>query len=118
MSAKHTPGPWAYYGGERWVGSATEKSLLYCADVHADAPGYRGNVCDIQSADHISGITRAEAAANARLIAAAPDLLEALYAVLDDVEDLDMYPSNAVGREAGAFDLVVAAIAKATGEAA
>jgi hypothetical protein len=57
----------------------------------------------------------AEAEANARLIAAAPDLLEALQAVLNDCHDLDMVPSNERGRDIGAFDMAVAALAKAEG---
>ncbi|HDA7260228.1 TPA: hypothetical protein O5T62_002833, partial [Staphylococcus aureus] len=38
---------------------------------------WRGYVASVQSCDHIDGITREEAEANARLIAAAPDLLKA-----------------------------------------
>ena len=79
MSAKHTPGPWLVRG---------KQSIR----------GFKGEY--IASANWNNG------AANARLIAAAPDLLIALREVLS-VADRKTYE----------FDLARAAIALATGEA-
>ena len=79
----HTPGPWVANGEVHEVKEASGKSLLlYCAGIvlgDDDPRGWRGYIASVQSADHIgNGITREEAEANARLIAAAPGLLAAL----------------------------------------
>ncbi|HDA7126277.1 TPA: hypothetical protein O5T86_001281 [Staphylococcus aureus] len=76
-AGKHSPGPWVVNGEVREVGAdGGEKHRLYCADIVLGAE-WRGYVASVQSCDHIDGITREEAEANARLIAAAPDLLKA-----------------------------------------
>ncbi len=103
MSAhKHTPGPWHSTG--RYVGSGHAKmNICECSDnsgCWSNAP---------------------EAVANARLIAAAPELLEACMAMLewDDREKdhaVDFYAGMDLCR--AAFDKARAAIAKATGEPA
>lgn len=78
----HTPGPWVVNGEVREVGAdGGEKHRLYCADIVLGAE-WRGYVASVQSCDHIDGITREEAEANARLIAAAPDLVKALESAL------------------------------------
>lgn len=100
---KHTSGPWNLLGEIKWVGDDDTKYRLYCGVVGADGP-YRGEICGIQSADHIAGVNREEAEANGRLIAAAPDLLEALKGLLSTA---DIH--SGWGEEA------VAAIAKAEG---
>lgn len=112
MSTKHTPGPWSLQGDITLVGdpySKTGQHALYCAEIrHPDSGGC---VCTIQSADHVdTGITRETAEANARLIAAAPDLLDALQAMLTHMgmdEDDWNKPT---------FNKARAAISKATGE--
>ena len=70
---KHTPGPWT--------------AIAEICDVDGrdfqvveirEAGDFRGGICRLQSAEHIGGIDAAETLANGALIAAAPDLLEAL----------------------------------------
>ena len=93
MSAKHTPGPWrsrnrlgsGNWKDERSIGVESFEWII--ADVCGDI-------------DHTD-----EARANARLIAAAPDLLEALADLVE----------NGLGTEA--VKRARAAIAKARGEA-
>lgn len=80
---KWTPGPWLMAGEVKLVGSKESCDLLYCGDVRPAVPvgSYRGEICHIQSADHIcQGIRIEEARANAHIIAAAPELYEALVA--------------------------------------
>ena len=77
MSDLHTPGPWVATGEVKRVTG----DHLWCGEVRpAVTPaGYRGCVAEIQSCAHLSGgITNVEAAANAKLIAAAPVLLAQL----------------------------------------
>lgn len=78
--SKHTLGPWKVDSRIAIVGdlySRQGQHALYCADITRESGGL--SICGIQSQDHCdSGITRDEAAANARLIAAAPELVEAL----------------------------------------
>lgn len=87
----HTPGPWSYIGN----GDVVAKSDKYC-----------GGEKDIAS---VFLTVNDEDEANARLIAAAPDLLEALKDMLDGHEDA------CTGYGEGAADKARAAIAKATG---
>lgn len=84
MSAKHTPGPWVF-------------------DTSNDGESVKasnGNyiIEDVYHADYVSGST-----ADRRLIAAAPDLLEALEKALPDLSGQDLLRARA-------------AIAKATGQ--
>lgn len=84
---KYTPGPWTTY-------------LNTMDDViirKMNAAGYE--VCVIAKGAKYK---------DARLIAAAPDLLDALYMVLDDPDALDGRPRT--------YECVREAIAKATGE--
>ena len=103
MEAKHTPGPWYVLTQPRYNGLSirfktgdSDRPIVPIAIVNGR---YSGN--------HPYGSSDA----NARLIAAAPELLYALQAVLDDVQDIDNDSclSVGVGRQ------VRAAIAKATG---
>jgi hypothetical protein len=70
----HTPGPWAYATGEDWDGAhVTDKNGRIVADCQGcDMPGASGEV----GTD--------EAMANARLIAAAPEMLAALEELCAD----------------------------------
>jgi hypothetical protein len=117
MSAtKHTAGTWKARGGG-YNSTPREKNradmMDWCSGVDAEVPftetdGSRG---DIQTVASCRGRTLDEAEANARLIAAAPDLLDALRLL---VELLDR------GQPPGNDDLeqAHAAIAKATGGSA
>lgn len=99
MSA-HTPGPWRYLPEN---GSPTTGQHM----IAGGKPGYLAEVRDCGSGD---------IKANARLIAAAPDLLEALRATLRCLEWHEQ--RHGVGMDAKAVKDARAAIAKATGEAA
>lgn len=97
MNTKHTPGPW------EWDGS------VWNYDSENEAPWL------VQSgSDHrvfvLLGSIKANKEADARLIAAAPELLEALQMLVADFGD---YPASE--RPCLAFDKARAAIAKATG---
>jgi hypothetical protein len=74
MSNAHTPGPWVLEI-RKGLGEACRDATV----AEIGTPGkYRGNVAYLQSAEHIDGIAKDELIANARLIAAAPDMLAAL----------------------------------------
>ncbi len=87
--SKHTPGPWV----------AVARTNAY---IDIEAPEQHG-----YSAKKVASTSFTNHEANARLIAAAPDLLNALVMVLDDPNALDGRPRTA--------EVVRAAIAKATG---
>lgn len=92
MNAQHTPGPW-----EVWPNSQNGQ---LCISHHETQSNLQRAVCEVDRMD----------AANARLIAAAPDLLAALEAALKDLKALTAWDqTSAVSRQAHA------AIAKATG---
>jgi hypothetical protein len=73
----HTPGPWIV---EKALGK--RGAVCYLNIVQGDISTYRGAVAGLMDAEHIGGVTKAERDANAILIAAAPDLLEACQTVL------------------------------------
>jgi hypothetical protein len=72
-----TPGPWRV---EEACGSNGQ--VCFVTIVQHGVPLYRGSVATVTDAEHMGGITVAERNANACLIAAAPDLLEACQTVL------------------------------------
>ena len=92
-NASHTPGPWK---------SRPENKGSWTAVVHA-AGGECIAVCSSGSADNH---------ANARLVAAAPELLEALQFCLDQM-DPDRHTVERIDK---AMDRAYAAIAKAEGK--
>ena len=89
MSAKHTPGPWVVR--ESSCGSVGTASMLI-AMAYGDDP-------DCKADDRM--------AANARLIAAAPELLGALKAICDEQDANEGYATPAT------YDAARAVIAKA-----
>jgi hypothetical protein len=97
----HTPGPW------------TDESIGKDAMVSTHAEADRAMMIDCTR----SGCRIKEDQANARLIAAAPDLLEALNRAADTFSDLRKY-FGILGKDVTAWELAEgdarAAIAKAT----
>lgn len=94
MEAKHTPGPWEIEpsddGQSHWIVPAASNGRGWVGDRYMRVSG----PIDIH---------------DARLIAAAPDLLAAACQALEDCADLMATPAG---------DALAAAIAKATGSAA
>lgn len=111
MSSKHTPGPWALESVQTSVGSCHKIGPFPSA-------GVRKQVHACVYADQLrlglddESPIAVELLANARLIAAAPELL-AVARLVDDVADrVDHEPDSALGQ---LVDAARAAIAKATG---
>lgn len=108
-AASHTPGPWI-------LGADGEKIITNYRDEHGNMTeanwlkgGWAKSVCTIR---HGNWMARGEPESNARLIAAAPDLLAALKALqLQALQSSVNNPANEWGMEALA--LAHAAIAKA-----
>lgn len=96
MSAKHTPGPWSL---------AESKVFMYQTLIMAN-----GNSAPI--ATLYGSLTDCENGRNARLIAAAPDLLEALHAIVSSLSDND---EEGLIEHSEQIIAARAAIAKATG---
>jgi type VI protein secretion system component VasF len=92
---KHTQGPWT---GR----TALDSDGLTCKIVVEDASG--ANICEVSPHGH----SQMKGESNARLIAAAPDLLEVVQAMAN----FDGRNNNAALKE-----MARAAIAKATGQA-
>jgi hypothetical protein len=115
----HTPGPWAYCGADRGgcscmtvMGEDHPIATVTSGDWGDDYPSLRltGGSLDrgveaYMEQTTYGNVPEAVAKANARLIAAAPDLLEALKAVTQSTE----WPTM----ERDTQDAVLAAIAKA-----
>jgi len=80
MSNAHTPAPWVLEI-RKGLGEACRDATV----AEIGTPGkYRGKVAYMQSAEHIDGLGREELIANARLISAAPDMLEVLQRLVRD----------------------------------
>jgi hypothetical protein len=95
--AKHTPGPWSVGEGTPDIAIITDKVLVAMVTNDEDSP------CEDD-----------EQMANARLMAAAPELLEACEAALLLAGDDDL-PDNGGYNGAAITDQIRAAIAKAEG---
>jgi hypothetical protein len=99
----HTPGPWMLH---------SEGSMRACDGRHQSHEG-----CRTLAEAEIVGIPRSEAEANARLIAAAPELLAALHqavAIIRVFVDVDDTRWSHL-RDAAELQAIEAAIAKAEG---
>lgn len=107
--SKHTPGPWV----KHTPSNATQTALIA-----RELPNHRRSIVAVIP-DHLQHGNAAvtdwfEMEANARLVAAAPELLEALRNLLAEGEFAD-YPNT---RQWHAVQAARAAITKATGEQA
>lgn len=98
--ALHTPGPWRLNAGNEIEIMDTSRAVARA-------------VCG-----GLSGIRLREAEANARIIAAAPDLLEALQWALDELNGRTRYDEDVAEQQVeNCYRLAEAAIAKARGAA-
>lgn len=79
MKAKHTPGPWRVH-----TPTATERRLLV---LHPDGERVIARCSEGYNSPISGPIPKEEREANARLIAAAPDLLSALEHALAALDD-------------------------------
>lgn len=107
MTAKHTPGPWFVEAGSEWQTTNAFGSThsITVVDQYGDVGLSDESVAKVFA-------TNAEvASANARLIAAAPELLEALQVMLGTAGE-DMTPAQRLP----IMEKARAAIRKATGE--
>jgi hypothetical protein len=100
MNTKHTPAPWAYAPSHPAKANDTEHVIEMEGGSSPIAIVYSGGV----------GISHSQAQSNARLIAAAPELLDALVEL--------MKPYNGQIQSADAYKKANSIIAKATGEQA
>lgn len=115
MNSVHTPGPWLHAAGSHPQNAAThvvkehepwvEIAVLYCSPSGPDAPG----------ADEVWG-DDPERDANARLIAAAPDLLEVAEKLVEAIE-WDRHEARTVGEIEAAWKAVEAAARTAIAKA-
>jgi hypothetical protein len=102
--SKHTPGPWRYRKGDEWSHSVVTD--------HGTLPDGSENAWTVATLNK----NRDEHEANAKLIAAAPELLEALILLEKEM----VLSGNAQSVDYGwkpAIEKTRAAIAKATGAA-
>jgi hypothetical protein len=96
MSAKHTPGPWIAVGYQVEIASETVADICTTNAHLFGQPGLHDD---------------ARAMANARLIAAAPEMLEMLEVARDSLE-----VSNYEGEEDDVLAAIASVIARAKGE--
>ena len=113
MKTKHTPSPWEHLRQGIEIQSEDGNH-----EVHAFVNGIPVPVCEVYANMHCEHddpigeymISKQEGIANLLLIAAAPDLLEALKALVADLK-----PYMGQGRMDDKIRNAIAAIAKATG---
>ena len=112
--AKHTPGPWLI--------AKTDAAFVYALN----DSGYNRFWAHVIGGNLRRGesTTKVETEANARLIASAPDLLDALIKYMNAIDMFDLASKDginyhgAIGNRLAAEEIAREAIAKATGGAA
>lgn len=111
----HTPGPWRVvcHNGSPWeiVPASGRTVECNCADCEADAMGGRTYSNIIETDSHVYGPTLQDA----HLIAAAPEMKEALIAVRDWLESFSVPPTATIDEKERHYEIVHRAIAKAEG---
>ena len=113
MSAKHTPGPWMYVGDDKWI-IPSDGTFVQFGKFNISANSVDEKDDDYYFIGSVSNVNSfSENEANARLIAAAPELLEFAKIFLADYQSEDgMYSMKRYA------EMAYAAIAKAEGGAA
>jgi hypothetical protein len=106
METKHTPGPWKLMGDLRIVGAEVPAK--------GDMSGFYPGIIrlDRNSNGTYVSMTFEEREANAKLIAAAPELLEACLNFMKHAQDKNITPTDVYFNS---VDLIKAAIQKALG---
>ena len=108
---KWTRPPWGVTGIDRQYPEDSDwpYETFFSCYVSPAAEDFRGDVCRLQSAEHIDGIAAAETEANAHLIAAAPELYDACAEFVRKVD-------AGLARSTKSYEQMVSALAKARGE--
>ena len=122
-SAAHTPGPWKvlplrgkYYGTEIAIGRNGGKIVVWTCDEGETRPSFR-ELAEGWDEDYgFDHVETAECCANAHLIAAAPELYEALAEAAAELELLATFSRN-VDATADVITRAGRALAKARGQA-
>jgi hypothetical protein len=107
MKQKHTPGPW------RWHGHYLMQDVPGIDNPYSTPAGYP--IADDGSAGDEYSPTIDTDGPNARLIAAAPELLASLKTLVDAVEDHDNPVDQGLAAHHDSMQAARAAIAKAEG---
>ena len=103
MSAQHTPGPWTWLRNDACAGAALKGCYV------------RGGGVELAMVEARPVASQSVCEANARLIAAAPELLAALEAIYAEVAGGSKPYSGDSYLPPHLVDAITAAIAKATG---
>jgi hypothetical protein len=114
MSTKHTPAPWSYEPPVKDTRVSQGLGIWYRSSIYVGLYEGRGNVLAsvCMGGDGALQRTKEAVEANARLIAAAPELLAALQEIVDLIHP---YTLGWDAKEAeGATDIALKAIQKAT----
>ncbi len=105
MTTQHTPGPWFYRRGDEWSHDVVTH--------HGELPDGSTSCWTVAS---INKRREPEHVANARLIAAAPDLLEALKRVMPFIDCIAAVTREEIIEYEAAMKMADAAIKKAIGQ--
>ncbi len=119
MKAKHTPGPWKIQDDSEGNGFRKDWRVIVREEAYNKFGAHEQVVSPSSYESSVngtySGVQISEA--DARLIAAAPELLEALNYLLEQTVDMDLkYGIELSEGEEDARNQALAAIAKASGE--